>query len=118
MTTMVPRTTPPLDGIRVIDLSRFIAGNMLTVLLADFGADVVKVEDPSKGDSLRELRDDGLSTHWKVYGRNKRSICLDLRSEQGKAVLLDLEGCRCSCRKFQSRYIGRDADWTEHPSKL
>jgi crotonobetainyl-CoA:carnitine CoA-transferase CaiB-like acyl-CoA transferase len=90
MMTMVPGTTPPLDGIRVVDLSRFIAGNMLTVLLADFGADVVKVEDPSKGDSLRELRDDGLSTHWKVYGRNKRSLSLDLRSEQGKAVLLDL----------------------------
>jgi formyl-CoA transferase len=63
---------------------------MLTMLLADFGADVVKVEDPIRGDSLRELKDNGLSTHWKVYGRNKRSLSLDLRSEQGKAVLLDL----------------------------
>jgi crotonobetainyl-CoA:carnitine CoA-transferase CaiB-like acyl-CoA transferase len=89
MTTITSKA-PPLDGIRVVDLSRFIAGNMLTVLLADFGADVVKVEDPIKGDSLRELRDNGLSTHWKVYGRNKRSLSLDLRSEQGKAVLLDL----------------------------
>jgi crotonobetainyl-CoA:carnitine CoA-transferase CaiB-like acyl-CoA transferase len=89
MTTITSKA-PPLDGIRVVDLSRFIAGNMLTVLLADFGADVVKVEDPIKGDSLRELRDNGLSKHWKVYGRNKRSLSLDLRSEQGKAVLLDL----------------------------
>ena len=89
MTTITSKT-PPLDGIRVVDLSRFVAGNMLTMLLADFGADVVKVEDPIKGDSLRELRDNGLSTHWKVYGRNKRSLSLDLRSEQGKAVLLDL----------------------------
>jgi crotonobetainyl-CoA:carnitine CoA-transferase CaiB-like acyl-CoA transferase len=102
MTTMNPSTSTPLRSVRVIDLSRFIAGNMLTVLLADFGADVVKVEDPIKGDPLRELRDNGLSTHWKVYGRNKRSLALDLRSEKGKAVLLDLvEGADVLVENFK-----------------
>jgi crotonobetainyl-CoA:carnitine CoA-transferase CaiB-like acyl-CoA transferase len=90
MTPFVPTAAGPLDGVRIIDLSRFIAGNVLTVLLADFGADVIKVEDPTKGDSLRDLQDDGLSLHWKVYGRNKRSMSLDLHSDQGKHVLLDL----------------------------
>jgi crotonobetainyl-CoA:carnitine CoA-transferase CaiB-like acyl-CoA transferase len=83
-------TSPPLEGLRVLDLSRFICGNVLTQLLADFGADVVKVEDPFHGDTLRDLRVNGLSLYWKVYGRNKRSLSLDLRDEQGKAVLLDL----------------------------
>jgi crotonobetainyl-CoA:carnitine CoA-transferase CaiB-like acyl-CoA transferase len=81
---------PPLEGLRVLDLSRFICGNVLTLLLGDFGADVIKVEDPVHGDTLRDLRVNGLSLFWKVYGRNKRSLSLDLRSEQGKAVLLDL----------------------------
>jgi formyl-CoA transferase len=85
-----PTAPVPLHGLRVVDLSRFICGNMLTMLLADFGADVVKIEDPKKGDPLRELRDGGLSVHWKVYGRNKRSLSLDLHSDEGKAVLLDL----------------------------
>jgi crotonobetainyl-CoA:carnitine CoA-transferase CaiB-like acyl-CoA transferase len=102
MSMVDPVKPMPIAGIRVIDLSRFIAGNMLTVLLADFGADVVKVEDPIKGDSLRELRDNGLSTHWKVYGRNKRSVALDLRSDQGKTVLLDLvEGADVLVENFK-----------------
>ncbi|RYE76036.1 MAG: CoA transferase, partial [Hyphomicrobiales bacterium] len=70
--------TGPLDGIRVIDLSRLVAGNMLSLQLADFGADVVKVEPP-QGDPLREWRDDGHSLYWKTYGRNKRSVKLNLR---------------------------------------
>ena len=80
----------PLAGIKVLDLSRFICGNLLTLLLADFGADVIKIEDPTHGDTLRDLRVNGLSLFWKVYGRNKRSLSLDMRSEEGKAVLMDL----------------------------
>jgi crotonobetainyl-CoA:carnitine CoA-transferase CaiB-like acyl-CoA transferase len=68
----------PLKGIRVIDLSRLVAGNMLSLQLADFGADVVKIEPP-QGDPLREWRDDGHSLYWKTYGRNKRSVVLNLR---------------------------------------
>ena len=73
-----PLATGPLDGIRVIDLSRLVAGNMLSLQLADFGADVIKVEPP-QGDPLREWRDDGHSLYWKTYGRNKRSVVLNLR---------------------------------------
>lgn len=73
-----PGAQGPLRGIRVLDLSRLVAGNMLSLQLADFGADVVKIEPP-QGDPLRDWRDDGHSLYWKTYGRNKRSIVLNLR---------------------------------------
>jgi crotonobetainyl-CoA:carnitine CoA-transferase CaiB-like acyl-CoA transferase len=76
----------PLDGIRVIDLSRLVAGNMLSLQLADFGADVIKIEPP-QGDPLREWRDDGHSLYWKTYGRNKRSVVLNLRAAPHMAAL-------------------------------
>jgi crotonobetainyl-CoA:carnitine CoA-transferase CaiB-like acyl-CoA transferase len=79
----------PLAGIKVIDLSRVVAGNMTSVQLADFGADVIKVEPPG-GDPLREWRERGASLFWKVYGRNKRSIVIDVRSPEGLALLRDL----------------------------
>ena len=79
----------PLEGVRVLDLSRLFAGNVLTQMLADFGAEVVKVEPPA-GDTLRGWKTKGVSTHWKVYARNKKSLCLDLRNERGRALLLDL----------------------------
>ena len=73
-----PDTRGPLHGIRVLDLSRLVAGNMLSLQLGDFGADVIKVEPPA-GDPLRDWRDGGKSLYWKTYGRNKRSIVLNLR---------------------------------------
>lgn len=76
----------PADGIRIVDLSRLVAGNMLSLQLADFGADVIKVEPP-EGDALRHWKDNGRDLHWKVYGRNKRSVVLNLRSDAGKAAL-------------------------------
>lgn len=79
----------PLDAIRVVDLSRLIAGNMLSLQLADFGADVIKVEN-ERGDTLRAVGAGGISTNWKVYGRNKRSVCVDLRSEQGLELVRKL----------------------------
>ncbi len=82
----------PLDGLRVLDLSRVVAGNALTALLADFGAEVVKVETPGRGDDLRNWRVNGISTYWKVYGRNKKSLTLNLREEAGRALLLRLVG--------------------------
>jgi crotonobetainyl-CoA:carnitine CoA-transferase CaiB-like acyl-CoA transferase len=81
--------TGPLDGIRVLDLTRLVAGNMLSLQLADFGADVIKVEPPS-GDPLRDWRDGGHELHWKTYARNKRSIVLNFRHPDAKAVLLRL----------------------------
>jgi crotonobetainyl-CoA:carnitine CoA-transferase CaiB-like acyl-CoA transferase len=79
-----------LEGVRIIDLSRLVAGNLLTMTLADMGADVIKVEQPGKGDTLREWKSAGVSVHWKVYGRNKRSIALNLVHAKGREVLLAL----------------------------
>jgi crotonobetainyl-CoA:carnitine CoA-transferase CaiB-like acyl-CoA transferase len=84
-----PAATGPLAGIRVLDLSRLVAGNMLSLQLADFGADVIKVEPPA-GDPLRDWRDGGKELHWKTYARNKRSIVLNFRHDSAKAALLRL----------------------------
>lgn len=80
----------PLAGVTVIDLSRLVSGNMLTHVLADMGADVVKVEPPGKGDELRAWRRNGVSTYWLAYSRNKHSVVLDLRSPAGMAHLHEL----------------------------
>jgi crotonobetainyl-CoA:carnitine CoA-transferase CaiB-like acyl-CoA transferase len=79
----------PLAGIRVLDLSRLMAGNMLTLQLADFGAEVIKVES-AQGDTLRDWKNDGKPLWWKVYGRNKKSIALDLKDEADRAALMKL----------------------------
>src|SRR6516162_9725338 len=84
-----PAACGPLAGVRVLDLSRLVAGNMLSLQLADFGADVIKVEPPS-GDPLRDWRDGGKELHWKTYARNKRSIVLNFRHAGAKAALLRL----------------------------
>lgn len=73
----------PLEDIRVLDMSRLVAGNMLSAYLADFGADVIKIERPQKGDDLRHWRENGHDIYWRVYGRNKRSVVLDLKSSEG-----------------------------------
>lgn len=93
---MIPRiafdpTAPaPLDGIRVVDLSRLVAGNMVSLQLADQGAEVIKIEDLKVGDPLRAWRVNGLSLHWKVYARNKKSVAMDLRPQAGRDALADL----------------------------
>jgi crotonobetainyl-CoA:carnitine CoA-transferase CaiB-like acyl-CoA transferase len=78
----------PLVGLRVLDLSRVLAGNMLSCCLADLGADVVKVEEAGKGDDLRDVRDGGESLYWKVVSRNKRSIAINLRHSKGRDLIL------------------------------
>jgi crotonobetainyl-CoA:carnitine CoA-transferase CaiB-like acyl-CoA transferase len=87
MTPFRPEASCPLDGITVLDLSRLVAGNMLSLQLADFGAEVIKVEDPGKGDPLRDWRVEGHSMFWKAYARNKLSLTLNLRNPEGKALL-------------------------------
>ncbi|MEH6772693.1 MAG: CoA transferase [Cereibacter changlensis] len=91
----------PLAGVRVIDLSRLVAGNMLSLQLADFGADVVKIEPP-QGDPLRDWRDNGQSLHWKTYGRNKRSLVLNLRQPPAmRALRRLLEGADIFVENFR-----------------
>jgi crotonobetainyl-CoA:carnitine CoA-transferase CaiB-like acyl-CoA transferase len=80
----------PLDGVRVLDMTRLIAGNMLSLQLADFGADVIKIEPPGRGDPLRAWQDDGIDCHWKVYARNKKSLSLNLREPEAIDILLRL----------------------------
>ena len=91
-----PSASGPLNGLRVIDLSRLVAGNMLTLQLGDFGADVIKVESASSGDTLREWREkhpdypQGLDGWWQTYARNKRSLALDLRNQEAMVWLKKL----------------------------
>ena len=90
MRTFDPAAAGPLSDVRVLDLSRLVAGNMLSAYLADFGADVIKVERAGTGDDLRNWREAGWDIYWKVYGRNKRSLVLDLKSADGLAILKKL----------------------------
>ena len=80
----------PLKGIRVLDVSRMVAGGLAGMLLADFGADVVKVERPGTGDPLRQWTADGQSFWWKVYARNKRFVTLNLQTTEGRELLRQL----------------------------
>lgn len=84
-----PQAGGPLSGVRVLDLSRLVAGNSLTQVLADFGADVIKIESPS-GDTLRAWKTEDIETNWKLYARNKKSLGLQLRSPRARQLLLDL----------------------------
>ena len=80
----------PLENIKILDLSRLAAGNMVSHMFADFGADVVKIEKPGKGDDLRNWKINGISHWWAVYSRNKRSISLDLKKDEGLDLLKEL----------------------------
>jgi crotonobetainyl-CoA:carnitine CoA-transferase CaiB-like acyl-CoA transferase len=78
----------PLSGIRVLEMGALIAGPYCTKILAEFGADVVKIEPPGQGDALRKWRHvkDGTSVWWHVQSRGKRSVAIDLRKPEGQAV--------------------------------
>lgn len=80
-----------LDGIRVLEIGHFVAAPFCTRLLADLGAEVVKIE-PLRGDPVRQwgAQVDGKSLWWSVHGRNKQSIALDLKSEEGRRIAIDL----------------------------
>ena len=79
-----------LEGVRVLDLSRLAAGNMISHMLADHGADVIKVERPEKGDDLRTWKVNNISYWWHVYSRNKRSLSLNIKTKQGAEILKKL----------------------------
>lgn len=85
-----PSQTGPLADVRVLDMSRLVAGNMLSAYLADFGADVIKIEREGTGDDLRNWREAGWDIYWKVYGRNKRSLVLDLKDTEGMGTFKKL----------------------------
>jgi len=84
-----PDAAGSLGGVRVLDMSRLVAGNTLTQVLADFGAEVIKVEPPA-GDTLRAWRTKGVAINWKIYARNKKSLSLELRKPEARELLLRL----------------------------
>jgi formyl-CoA transferase len=94
----MPATTPAclspgaLQGVRVVEMGQLIAGPFCGKTLAEFGADVVKIEPPGSGDPLRQWRliKDGTSVWWQVQSRNKRSVALDLRQPEGQQLARDL----------------------------
>ncbi|CAL9416796.1 CaiB/BaiF CoA transferase family protein [Streptomyces sp. enrichment culture] len=90
--TAPPPVSPPLTGLRVLDLATLFAGPLAATMLGDFGAEVIKVEHPTRPDPSRGHgpSKDGVGLWWKVLGRNKRTITLDLSKPAGRATLLRL----------------------------
>ncbi len=89
----VPQLPLPLAGVTVLDLSRVLAGPYCALMLADMGADVIKIENPDGGDDTRAFTDPGLgkvSSYFLTVNRNKRSVALDLKSAKGRAAFLKL----------------------------
>ncbi|SMG60388.1 CaiB/BaiF CoA transferase family protein [Paraburkholderia susongensis] len=83
-------SSKPLNGIRVLELGQLIAGPFAAKMLAEFGADVIKIEAPDKGDPLRNWRmlHEGTSVWWQVQSRNKKSVSLDLRQPEAQELIL------------------------------
>jgi len=81
-----------LDGIRVLDLSRFLPGPYLTMIMADHGAEVIKVEDTAHGDPSRSIgaREDGVAVYFRNLNRGKKSLALDLKAPEARAIFLEL----------------------------
>src|SRR5665647_2295867 len=95
----MPSATPdpsspvgPLAGLKVVELGQLIAGPFAAKTLADFGAEVVKIETPGTGDPLRKWRllKDGTSVWWQVQSRSKRSLALDLRQTEAQDIVREL----------------------------
>ena len=91
--TLADFSNGPLTGLRVIEMGQLIAGPFCAQLMADFGAEVIKVEDPDKGDPMRgwgQVKKDGQSLWWPVIARNKKSVTLNLRDAKGQQMARDL----------------------------
>jgi crotonobetainyl-CoA:carnitine CoA-transferase CaiB-like acyl-CoA transferase len=102
----------PLAGLRVLDLATVIAGPGAARYLADYGADVLKIERPGTGDSTRGMGmphpEDGTSLYWKLVARNKRCATLDLKSDAGRTRLLELaEDAHVLIENFRPRTLER-----------
>jgi formyl-CoA transferase len=82
----------PLQGLKVVELGQLIAGPFAAKTLADFGADIIKIEPPGSGDPLRQWRllKDGTSIWWQIQSRNKRSVALDLKEPQAQDIVRQL----------------------------
>jgi crotonobetainyl-CoA:carnitine CoA-transferase CaiB-like acyl-CoA transferase len=101
----------PLSGIRILDLTRVLAGPFCTQILGDLGADIVKVEGPKTGDEVRLIPPyyPGQASHYFLaINRNKRSIVVDMKSEEGREIILDLASkCDVVIENFRPRVMAR-----------
>ncbi|WP_136442823.1 CaiB/BaiF CoA transferase family protein [Pacificoceanicola onchidii] len=98
-TPYTPDAKGPLSGLRVIDMTRLAAGNTMTHMLADFGAEVIKIERPGKGDDLRRFGE--AEVWWKVYARSKKSLSLNFQTPEGREILLKLiDSADILCENF------------------
>lgn len=106
---MQSQCRPTLNGLRVLEIGHFVAAPFCTRLLADLGADVIKLE-PISGDPVRQWGEqiDGRSLWWSVHGRNKRSLALDLKSPEARAIVLRLvAGCDVLVENFRPGQLAR-----------
>lgn len=86
-------SSAPLNGIRVLDLTRVLSGPYCTLTLGDLGAEIIKIEEPTRGDDVRGMqisKTHGISTYFMGLNRNKKSVGLDIRIPEGRQVILDL----------------------------
>ncbi|ARI75601.1 CaiB/BaiF CoA transferase family protein [Halobacillus mangrovi] len=100
-----------LEGVKVLEMGSLIAGPFAGRLMAEFGAEVIKVEPPEKGDPLRDWRHiyDGTSLWWRLQSRNKKSVTIDLKSEEGQDLVKSLvEQCDIVIENFRP---GRLEEW-------
>jgi crotonobetainyl-CoA:carnitine CoA-transferase CaiB-like acyl-CoA transferase len=103
-----PPTKPLLSSVRILELGHFIAAPFATRVLADLGADVIKIEPPGSGDPVRGwgARVNGRSIWWSVHGRNKRSVTLNLRDPSARKILLQLVAqCDAVVENFRPRQL-------------
>lgn len=86
------KRTGPLEGVKIIDFTRLLPGPMATMMLADMGADVIKVEDPDSPDYVRHFEPmiDGASAFYYALNRNKRSLAINFLSAEGKSIIFDI----------------------------
>src|SRR5919197_4349954 len=103
--------TGPLDGVVVLDLTRILSGPQATMMLADLGARVIKIEQPETGDDTRQWGPpfvEGISTYYLSCNRNKESVTLDLKSADGRAALTRLiERVDVLAENFRSGVLDR-----------
>lgn len=98
-----------LTGVRVLEIGHFVAAPFCTRLLGDLGADIIKIEPP-QGDPVRQwgAQVDGRSLWWSVHGRNKRSIAIDLKTQAGRDIVLDLvEHCDVVVENFRPGQLAK-----------
>lgn len=98
----------PLDGVKVLDLTQKITGNLTTMYLANFGAEVIKIEKPGIGDVVRTWKPlkDGKSAYFAYLNREKKSVTLDINSDEGKAIIKKLvKECDVICENFEPDFM-------------